>query len=261
MPTYEFDMPDGTKKRGSGETPEAAWQSLNTATPATPAGEGGANTEDKPRRIGDAMDALRGVAQGWLDPVEGIVQLAEKTTGWKVAPEGLRDWAREFRNRAQSTFAGQAGELAGNVINPVYAIPAAAVARGAALAGRAASGVLGAGRAARTLGSAMAPGGLAARALGGAAGAAMAPVSGGGDYWHTKGNQALLGGLVGGTLPALAEQAGGLGAQAVHAPWWMQQTLIPQTVSGATRGIASGVERVTPATMGGIVGEAVGQED
>jgi hypothetical protein len=165
--------------------------------------------------VGDAMDALHGVMQGWLDPIEGLTQLAERSTGWHLAPEGLRSWARDYRKRAQSTYAGQAGELAGNIFNPVMLVPGGALARGA---GALASRVPGAARAAS---AALARPGLVRAAeggIGGAAGAAAQPVSGGGDYWRAKGDQAAAGFLGGATLPALA-------AQAQRVSPWVQQNL------------------------------------
>jgi hypothetical protein len=34
MPRYEFDMPDGSKKIGEGDSPEAAWRALNNLPPS-----------------------------------------------------------------------------------------------------------------------------------------------------------------------------------------------------------------------------------
>src|SRR5882672_11194374 len=145
MATFEFDMPDGTKKRAIGNTPEEAWQSVNAslAPPSEPRKPG----EKGPLKIGDPVEFLRGVSQGVMDPIEGLVQLAEKSTGWNIAPEGLRNWAREYRKQAQSTIAGQGGEVVGNIAG--FMIPGMVAARmpalfsAAGLGGRAIMGAAG----------------------------------------------------------------------------------------------------------------------
>ena len=67
--------------------------------------------EGKPRprrkRIGDFTEGAVGVSQGLLDPVEGAAQFAEQVLqklapGTKVAPDSVRNWARDWRNRARS---------------------------------------------------------------------------------------------------------------------------------------------------------------
>jgi hypothetical protein len=130
-------------------------------------------------KVGDPIDLLQGISQGLIDPVEGIVQLAEKSTGWKIAPQNVRDWARNYRNQARSTMLGVGGEVVGNIA-PALVLPGGAM-------GTAAS--------------------LGERAIAGAVAGGLQPVSGGGDYWRAKANQAILGGLTGGGLAPLARQA------------------------------------------------------
>ena len=129
-------------------------------------------------KLGDPYDAARGGMQGLLDPVEGLAQFAEWVAGRQLTPDSLRNWARDFRKQARSTYAGIGGEVAGNVAG--MAIPGAIL------------GKLG------LLGQATSLGGRAAEAAAaGAASGVVQPVEGGGDYGRAKINQALLGGVAG----------------------------------------------------------------
>jgi hypothetical protein len=130
-------------------------------------------------KLGNELDLLQGVAQGLIDPVEGIVQLAEKSTGWNLAPQGIKDWARDYRKQARSTMLGMGGEVVGNLAPSL--IPGGAIGTGAAWADRALTGAV--------------------------AGMAQ-PVSGGGDYWQTKRAQTALGGAGGAVVPPVAGAAG-----------------------------------------------------
>lgn len=56
-----------------------------------------------------------GVGQGLLDLVEGPVSLAEKATGLKLAPQGVREWAKDYQRRAESTPEGRIGEFVGGI--------------------------------------------------------------------------------------------------------------------------------------------------
>lgn len=138
-------------------------------------------------KLGNEIDLMAGVAQGVIDPIEGIVQLAEKSSGWHLAPEGVKNMARALRNRAQSSALGIGGEVAGNLLPMIIAPEAEA------------AGWLG-------------------RAAAGAARAGMQPVSGGkdNDYWATKGAQ-LAGGAAAG--PAGAALARGAGKVAPYLPF------------------------------------------
>jgi hypothetical protein len=131
-------------------------------------------------KLGNELDLLQGVAQGLIDPVEGIVQLAEKSTGWDLAPQGVKDWARDYRKQARSTMLGMGGEVAGNLAPSL--IPGI--------------GPLGTGAA------------WADRALIGSVAGVAQPVSGGGDYWQTKKAQEAAGAIGGAVLPPLAGAAG-----------------------------------------------------
>lgn len=81
------------------------------------------------------LNFAAGVGQGLLDLPEGAAQLAEHIpyVGGAVSaviPSGLRDWARNYRQRAESTTAGEVGEFAGNVI-PAFLQPELGIARAA----------------------------------------------------------------------------------------------------------------------------------
>jgi len=239
MATFEFDMPDGTKKRAIGNTPEEAWQSVNAslAPPSEPRKPG----EKEPLKLGEPIDVLRGVSQGLLDPVEGLVQLAEKTTGWDLAPKGLRDWARDYRKKAQSTVLGQGGEIGGNLL--WSAVPGVGAARTAALAGRVAPWL--------------------GRATVGAVGGMAAPVSGGGseeDYWRAKQNQASLGAIGGTALPAIAGAAARAGQIPAHISYYHPLASSLANVAAQGAGAAGrGLQTIAPEAAGAAAGEIWGQ--
>jgi hypothetical protein len=179
-------------------------------------------------KVGNELDLLQGVIQGTIDPVEGIVQLAEKSGNWHLAPQATRDWARNYRKQAQSTMLGMGGEVLGNVA-PSLLWPAAGVAS------------------------------AASRALAGTIAGALQPVSGSGDYWRTKRAQALLGGLGGVGLPALAGQAAragpALATAAGHAAG------IPRFILNTMHGVAapfSNAAQYAARTQGGREGALAG---
>ena len=148
-------------------------------------------------KIGDEIDLLRGVSQGLIDPIEGIVQLAEKSTGWELAPDSVRSWAREYRKKAQSTAMGIGGEVVGNIA-PALVFPA----------GTAAS--------------------LIERGIAGGIAGGVEPVSGGGDYWRTKAGQVAAGAITGGAAPAISGAVGRMApaiSQARGVPGWIRGTL------------------------------------
>jgi hypothetical protein len=136
--------------------------------------------------VGSASDFFQGGVQGLLDPIEGLIQLVEKSGNWEIAPKGLRDWARNYRKQARSTMAGIGGEVAGNIA-PSVLIPGGAAGTAASWGERA----------------------LTAGLSGGIAGG-LQPVSGGSDYWKTKRDQAALGAVAGVVAPSLASGAGGV---------------------------------------------------
>jgi hypothetical protein len=203
-------------------------------TPAGPPGE--------TMRWGSASDVLDGVMQGLLDPIEGMVQLAEHAGGHKIAPDSLRNWARDYRKKVQGSWFGQGGEFLGNAAT--FAIPFAGAARGAAAANTALRAVP-----------------AAARAIEGATAAELQPVSGGGDYWKTKRSQAVGGAALGSTLPALAKGAGYVAPwltrfTAGHMPHWLWNA----SGGGSLPAVASqAAGAVAPGAVGGVVGEIQGQ--
>ena len=153
--------------------------------PKIPAAAGGG------MKIGDEMDLLRGIGQGLIDPVEGLAQLAEHLAGRRLTPEGLRNWAKDFRNKAQSTYMGIGGEVAGNVAG--LAIPGGMLGKAATVGGRIAQGI----------GE-------------GAAGGLLQPVTGGGDYASTKVRQGVLGTIAGGAGPAIVGTGAKVAPYVVH---------------------------------------------
>jgi hypothetical protein len=157
--------------------------------------------------FGTATDLLQGVAQGLIDPIEGLVQLAERSTDWKIAPQGVRDWARNYRKQARSTMMGMGGEIVGNIA-PAFVVPGAGGAS------------------------------FLSRALGGAVAGGLQPVSGGSDsdYWRTKRDQMAMGAVGGSTLPALAGQVARAGPALAHAAG--HAAGIPRAILNTMHGLA-----------------------
>lgn len=179
-------------------------------------------------RFGNATEVLVGVSQGLIDPVEGLVQLAEKSSGWKLAPDSVRKFARDWRNRAQSSYAGIGGEVVGNVL-PFLA------SGGSSAAGTAASLLP---RAAR-----VAP--LLERVTAGAVAGGLQPVSGDSDYLRTKLEQAAGGAVLGGAVPSLANLAGRVPHSVLShtgLPRWLTRPMTaPITAAtGAVAGVPAG---------------------
>lgn len=179
-------------------------------------------------QFGDAVDLLQGVSQGLIDPIEGITQLAEKSTGWHIAPQAVKDWARNYRKQARSTMLGVGGEVAGNIVPGV-------------------------------LGGEVGEVPMVARALSGAALGAAQPVSGGGNYRRTKMDQAIWGGLGGAALPAVAGLAGRAAPYLAHAAAAAHG--IPRAVLHGLRGLAyipSGLSDLASQVPGGTYGRVIG---
>lgn len=175
-------------------------------------------------KIGDPVDLLHGVMQGLIDPIEGITQLAEKSTGWTLAPESVKNWAREYRNRARSTAMGIGGEVVGNIA-PALMFP---------------------GTTAASLGE---------RAIAGAVAGGAQPVSGGGDYWRTKADQAV-GGAIGGAIGP-----GAIGAGARAAPFLMHpKTAIMHWLRGHASPTMGALAQRAAGLPGGTYGALIGEE-
>ena len=201
-----------------------------------------------PKQFGNATEVLVGVSQGLIDPVEGLVQLAEKSSGWKLAPESVRNFARDWRNRAQSTYAGIGGEVIGNVL-PAFATGGTTIP--AALAGTLPKALIGlAPRAGAAAAQRLIP-----RAIVGAGSAAAAPVSGDSDYWRTKREQAALGAVTGGTVPALGHLAGQVAPLIAHAglPRWLSH-LAGGTIGAGATGVSRAVISPGPGGYGRVAG-------
>lgn len=185
-------------------------------------------------KVGDATDLLHGVMQGLIDPVEGIVQLAEKSSGWKLAPQGVKDWARQYREKARSTMLGIGGEVVGNIA-PAVLMPEIS---GPAWAGR------------------FAP--LVSRAATGGAFAEMQPVDSGQDYWRAKRNQAITGMAAGGAMPPVT----GVASRVVSAPLAVLRMLTGQMPHGL-HGLAAAARLPSAAwgTASGAANRASAPED
>jgi hypothetical protein len=63
------------------------------------------------------LEAAGGIAQGMLgDPPEEIGKFLEHMTGTKLAPDVIRNKLKQWRDAANSTSAGQAGDVSGNIL-------------------------------------------------------------------------------------------------------------------------------------------------
>lgn len=143
MTTFTFNGPNGQTKTIDAPTREDAIRQLNSGIANPPAvGQPGhplQKTDPAPQDFGSTgANLAAGAAQGLLNPVEGAAQLAEHLpyvggVVRSVIPQGLRDWAKNFQSRAESTTAGRVGEFAGNVA-PFLFQPELGVARAASAA-------------------------------------------------------------------------------------------------------------------------------
>lgn len=258
MDAFTFTGPDGKEYTEEGLTKRDAFEKLQKRLGNDPrTGERLKPGQGIPK-WGDPVEFGKGAIQGAvLDPIEGLIQLAEKSTGWR-APNafGLRDWARDYRARVQGTHLGQAGEVVGNVAG--LALPGGAVARGVTGATRAvgaASRALGAANVGRRIHQAA---GVVGRGTAGALAGEAMPVQGAQsdeEYWRAKNNQALLGLGIGSTLPAVAQAASRYGA---HLPsgtgaWWHHP--FAAAVGPAARGAGSIGQRISPAGAAGAAAD------
>jgi hypothetical protein len=206
--------------------PELLKQLNQTGGPGSSRVEGG-------WKLGNEIDLLQGVSQGLIDPVEGLVQLAERSQHWVRAPQGLRDWARSYRRQARSTMLGVGGEVAGNVL-PAVLFPAGTAAA------------------------------LGERAVAGAIAGAAQPVSGGGNFWRTKAGQAILGGLTGGAAPVAANAVGGiapaLGQMASHMMGFPRAGVqLMQGLASPISGLARQAAQLPAGSYGAVSGMTRGE--
>jgi hypothetical protein len=210
----EVTDPELLKQLNAGRTPEGP------AEPQRSPGYVGPRLVGYP--VGIGTDLAMGVGQGLLDPIEGLIQMAEKSTDWKLAPDSIRNWARSYRNDARSTLMGMGGEVLGNVL------PGAS-----GLAGRVV--------------------GLIPRIVSGAAMGAAQPVEGGGDYWKTKRNQASWGGITGGLLPPVAQGLGGLYSIPAPIARWLGIHHLP------LQSIVQQASRLPAGSYGRVAGQVAGE--
>jgi hypothetical protein len=229
--------------------------------PGTPAG--------KPTHERSWRDWIKefaaGVAQGEIDPEEGIAQLVGHATGMKWRPE----WSENLRRKAESSGFGVAGRIAGNVVNPINLIPGAWLtgAGTPALATRAFVG--GANALVR------APGGRAAaswllnhpgvvrtgeHAIEGGLGGALAPTENEkdmsmGQLLRERGWQAAMGALGGTTLPALAREAAhfGTGVLHTHFPFGLSHA-----IGAPLQRVGRRLSKASPGKIGRVAGELYG---
>lgn len=178
-------------------------------------------------KMGEAMDIVKGMGQGLLDPFEGLAQLAEHIAHHKLAPDAIRQWAKDYRKQVQGTYLGVGGEVLGNVAG--LAIPGGAIGRATSIGGRIAEGV----------GE-------------GALSGALQPVTGGGDYWATKRRQAVEGGLAGGAGPVVVGPATNAAAMLAHP----KSGLLHMFAHGGMPGTALGnlAQRAAPRKYGEAAG-------
>ena len=185
-----------------------------------------------PKRIGDFTEAAVGTSQGLLNPIEGSAQFIEAALrkfapGAKIAPDAIRNWARNWRNRAESSYTGIGGEVLGSLLPLLLTRNPANI---TSILGRAGVGALAAG---------------------------AQPVSGGGDYWRTKAEQAASGAFIGGAVPPLASLASKAPSAVLHGvglPAWLAHRV--GTAVGAP---VAAVGRTPSGPYGLVAGELEGQ--
>jgi hypothetical protein len=224
MPTWKWIV-NGKEVFGDGPTEQEAWDNYRSARRVLdPAPEGAPRDRPENTPSGDLSDFGHGLVQGFVfDAAEGLGQMIERETGKKIATGKLRDWLKNFRDEAQKTWAGTAGEVTGEIGG--LAVPGGAIARGTAAGAK----VLGAG-------SILAP--AIGRTLAGGVVGGLTPVEGAPnqeEFEHTKTNQMIGGGLASWALPGIARAASRMpttGHIWAHNPWW---SFAPALVKGAGR--------------------------
>lgn len=213
MPKFTFTLPDGSKRvvtTPEGYSAQQAWEFANRPPSAvgSPTHPG---TQTQPEDFGSTgANLAAGAAQGVLNIPEGAAQLAEHIpyvggAVRAVIPQGLRDWAKNYRQRAESTTAGEVGEFAGNVA-PFLLQPEIGIASRAATVGRI-PGFLGRVFERGTLPAAFEPVPPQPQP----SGKLVAPD----DFWTQKRNQALIGtglGTLGETVASTLTRMGAGGA-------------------------------------------------
>lgn len=241
MATWEFPLPDGTKVTGEGATKEAAWKNYLYSKRIKDIGTN-APASEKPTPRGQWQDIFYGVGQGLLDPIEGMVQMAEHVANHKIAPDTVRNWAKDFRKNVQSTWAGRAGELGGNIAG--LALPGAGLART----------VSGMARAIPKVSAAV--GDIVGSGTSGALMGESIPVQGAqteDEYWNTKRNQAAAGALAGGTLPSVARGLRSVVPPSAHFsyhhPWF---SVLPRLA----RGTGNVLHQIAPESAGAAAATA-----
>jgi hypothetical protein len=243
MPVWEWPPgPNGEKRIGTGETEQEAWSNyqrarrIETMREGQPLGGDPVATSLWDKKGGTPLDVIKGIGQGLIDPIEGAVQLAEHISHKKLAPDFIRKMARDYRKNVQSTIAGEAGELGGNVAG-AFILPGMTIGRGL-------TGV----------------GGIVARGLGGAAVGAMQPVEGAtssDDFLGRKEQQASIGALATG-LPSVVGQLGRIAPtathMAIHHPWY---SLAPR----ALRATGVGASKLPPGAVAAPAAELYDEEN
>jgi hypothetical protein len=81
-----------------------------TPSPSLGDGANDTSTYDLPWYGNFGAGLLQGAI---LDPAEGLGQLAERATGFRLAPQGVRDWANKMDRTVQGSGWGKAGEIGG----------------------------------------------------------------------------------------------------------------------------------------------------
>ena len=201
MAGFTFTMPDGTTKHGEGATAQEAWQNANQ-----PKAIGSPGHSPPPDFGSTGANFAAGVGQGLLDPIEGGAQMVGHLpyvgpTLRNLVPQSVSDWTNNFRQRAESTTAGDIGEFAGNVV-PFLFQPELGIASRAASLGKV-PGFLGRLFERATLPAALQP-----------VPEEQKPRGTPDDFWQDKGIQTLIGTGVGAPFEAIASGLGNVGARA-----------------------------------------------
>lgn len=211
MTTFTFNGPNGQQVTIDAPTRDDALRELNSRvqTPPRAVGSPGhASTYNKPapEDFGSTgANFAAGFGQGLLNPIEGAGEMIEHIPYigpalGSVVPQGVRDAANRFRERAESTTAGNVGEFAGNVL-PFLFQPELGLARAAGTIGRV-PGFLGRVFERGTLPATLEPVPQAPPPKRGA------PTPD--DFWKQKGWQAALGTAIGAPFEAVASGLGGI---------------------------------------------------
>ena len=192
-------------------------------------------TPSRESDLGPSQRTLHGVYQGLLDLPETGAYYAEKIGGaanpnFRVAPQGLRDWARRYAKDVESTPEGRAGRLGGGLLT------------GAGEVGLAAGGLR-----------------LAGRTLGPASRVALGAMQGIMSRPATSLDQLAAQGIAGGVTGGLAAPVAQITGIPIHVLHWMRAMPLA-TRHALTRFLLSATGSV-PTAAGEMAGSSVAGEE